>query len=174
MVGEGGEMENEIIKVEELAPAEVKEIKEVPSAGEMVEQAFSQAVIATVQNDAKIQNEIMQGAEKVIQNKTSAIKDRAETEATEAHFNSKKSACECFGFNETTTPRSAVSIMGGWHYIATLIWIFTGMFTFAPIVFVFKKISVMIKQTWLAFLISLIIYVALALSPLWIGYIRGL
>jgi hypothetical protein len=167
-------MENEIIRAEELAPVVAPETKtDVPSAGEMVEQAFSQAVYATVQNDTKIQNEIMQGAEKVIQNKTSAIKARAETEAKEAHFNSKKSACECFGYNETTTEKWAVSLMGIWHGVITAIWIVIGMFTFAPISFVAKKISVIIKKTWIAVVVALCIYLLFALSPLWVEFLRG-
>ena len=150
-------------QAEEKAPT-----TEQPTASDMVEQAFTQAVVATVKNDEKVQSEILQGAEKVIQNKTEEIKARAEREAKEAHFNNKKSACECFGYNETTTEKWAVSLMGVWHNVITAIWITIGMFTFAPITFVAKKLSVIIKSAWLAVLIAIIIYAAFALSPLWV------
>lgn len=143
-------------------------VNETPSASDMVEQAFTQAVVATVTNDEKVQSEILQGAEKVIQNKTEEIKARAEREAKEAHFNNKKSACECFGYNETTTEKWAVSLMGFWHNFITAIWIIIGMFTFAPITFVAKKLSVIIKTAWLAVLVAIVIYVAVALSPFWV------
>lgn len=143
----------------------------VPTAGEMVEHAFNEAVVATVKNDERVQCELLEGAEKVIHNKTSEIKARAEMEEKEAHFNNKKGACECFGYNETTTEKWAVSVMGMWHNIITALWIVLGMFTFAPVTFVAKKLSVIIKNTWLAVAVAVAIYGIFALSPLWIGLI---
>lgn len=148
--------------------------KENQTAGDMVEQAFNEAVVATVKNDEKVQNEIMHSAEKVVRNKAHELKARAETEAKEAHFNNKKSACECFGYNETTTERWAVSLMGAWHNLITAIWIFIGMFTFAPITFVAKKVSVIIKTAWLAVLIAIIIYAIAVSSPFWVELISNL
>ena len=58
--------------------------------------------------------------------------------------------------------------MGIWHNFITAIWIIIGMFTFAPITFVAKKLSVIIKTAWLAVLCAIIIYAAVALSPLWV------
>lgn len=141
-------------------------------AGDLVEQAFNQAVIATVTNDEKVQSDIMHGAEKVIQNKTSKIKAEAELEAKEAHFNNKKGACECFGFNETTTPKWAVNIMGFWVGVLTAIWILIGMVTFAPVTFVAKKVSVIFRKTWLAVLVALVIYIVFLLSPLWLPILK--
>jgi hypothetical protein len=142
-----------------------------PKAGDMVEQAFTAAVYATVANNEKVQSDIAEGAEKVIQNKTSAIKAQAEMEAKEAYFNNKKSACECFGYNETSTEKWAVSIMAIWHNIATAIWIIVGMFTFAPITFFAKRVSVIIKKAWLAVLVGIIIYLLVTTSPFWVRII---
>ena len=144
---------------------------EIPSASDMVEQAFNQAIVATVKNEEKVQKELLESAEKVIHNKTSEIKAKAETEEKAAHFNNKKSACECFGYNEETTEKWAVSAMGIWHNIITAIWIFLGMFTFAPITFVAKKISVIVKRTWLAIVIAILIYAAITTAPLWLSLI---
>lgn len=160
-------MENEIIKKEStVTPTEVQtEVKPTVSAENMVEQAFTEAVAVTVKNDENVQKEIMHNAEKVIHNKTSALKAEAEREAKEAHFNNKKSACECFGYNETTTERWAVSLMGIWHNFITAIWIIIGMFTFAPVTFVAKKLSVLIKTAWVAVLFAIIIYALIVCSP---------
>ncbi len=176
-------MNNEIMLDDSAQKASVANIiaepvvemkKEPQSAGEMVEKAFSEAVCVTVRNDEKVQNEIMHGAEKVIHNKTQAIKDRAEIEAKEAHFNNKKSACECFGYNEASTEKWAVSLMGIWHNIITAIWILIGMVTFAPVTFVAKKLGVLIKSAWLAVVVALIIYVAVVFSPLWLKLLSGI
>jgi hypothetical protein len=142
-----------------------------PKAGEMVEQAFTAAVYATVANNEKVQSDIAEGAEKVIQNKTSAIKAQAELEAKEAFFKNKKNACECFGFNETTTEKWAVSVMAIWHNIATALWIIVGMFTFAPIIFFVKKVNVLIKKAWLAVTVAIIIYLLVTTSPFWVRII---
>ena len=154
----------------------VEPTEQPQKAGDMVEQAFSAAVVATVANNEKVQSDIVEGAEKVIQNKTSAIKAQAELEAKEAYFNNKKGACECFGYNETTTEKWAVNLMALWHNIATAIWIFIGMFTFAPIIFVSKKIRVLVKHAWVAVLLAIVIYLAVVLSPWWVrmlGNING-
>ena len=157
--------ENEIQRV----PIDIRQpTEQPPKAGDMVEQAFSAAVVATVTNNEKVQCEIVEGAEQVISNKTKAIKAQAELEAKEAHFNNKKGACECFGFNETTTEKWAVTLMGFWHNVATAIWIVIGMFTFAPITFVAKKIRVIIKKAWVAVLVAIVIYLIVALSPFWL------
>lgn len=163
-------VKEEFEKITEKQQEEEKEVipKEPQTASDMVEHAFTQAVVATVKNDEKVQSEIIHNAEKVIHNKTSEIKARAEREAKEAHFNNKKSACECFGYNETTTEKWAVSLMGIWHNIVTALWIVIGMFTFAPIIFVAKKLNVIIKTAWIAVLLAILIYIVIVLSPLWV------
>lgn len=174
-------MENGIEKVIPIAPVAIPKlnlgkppVKETkPSAGEMVDQAFNAAIVSTVENDAKVQTELLESAEKVIHNRTNAIKADAEREEKEAHFNNKKSACECFGYNESTTEKWAVTMMGIWHGVITAIWILIGMFTFAPVTFVAKKISVIIKKTWVAVAAAILIYALIATSPLWLRLIGG-
>jgi hypothetical protein len=134
------------------------------TAGELVENAFSQAVIHRVQTDESVQNELLDSAEKVIKNKTNAIKEQAELEDKTAHFNNRKGACECFGYNETTTEKWAVNCMNVWHNIATAVWIFIGAFTFAPITFVAKKIVVIFKIGWIAFVVAILIYIFIAVG----------
>lgn len=142
-----------------------------PSASDLVEQALDQAVVTTIKNDEKVQSEILDGANQIIHNKTNALKTQAKTEEKAAHFNNKKNACECFGYNETTTEKWAVSLMGIWHSVITALWILIGMVTFAPVTFVFKKLSVMIKTTWLAILIAVAIYTIAATSPIWLRWL---
>lgn len=138
---------------------------------DVVEQIFNGAVVETVKNDDIVKKEILDGAKSAIRNKTNAIKDKTETEAKEAHFNNNKGACECFGFTETSTERWAVTMMSFWHRIMTAIWIVTGFITYAPVVFIAHKVSVIIKKTWVAVLVAGLIYGVIATSPLWIGLI---
>lgn len=128
------------------------------TAGELVESAFNQAIVHKVTTDESVQNELLESAGKVIKNKTETLKARADLEDKTAYFNNKKGACECFGYNETTTEKWAVKVMSFWHNIMTAIWLLIGFFTFAPITFVAKKITVIFKKTWVAITLAVILY----------------
>lgn len=125
---------------------------------DLVTTAFNQAVVHMVATDENVQKTLLDSADKVIKNKTDAIRERAELEDKTAHFNNKKGACECFGYSEESTEKWAVNVMSFWYNIATAIWIFAGFFTFAPITFVAKKITVIFKKAWIAITVSILLY----------------
>ena len=141
-------------------------------ATQLVEGAFSEAIINRVQTNQDVQEELLDSADTVIHNKLNAIKARADKEDKETHFNNKKGACECFGYNEATTEKWAVNLMNFWHNIMTAIWLFIGFFTFAPITFIAKKIKVIFKQAWVAVLLAIIIYVAVIGTPILIRFLN--
>lgn len=143
------------------------------TAGELVENAFQQAVVHKVATDTTVQTELLDSAGKVIKNKTSAIRERADQEEKEAYFNNRRGACDCFGYNEATTPKWAVNVMNIWHNIMTALWLFVGFFTFAPVTFVAKKITVIFKKTWLAVTVALVLYLAVTVGiPLLTVYLK--
>lgn len=141
-------------------------------ASELIDTAFNQAVIAKIAESDDVKTDLLNTAEKVIKNQTDAISSDAEAASKKAHFNNKKGACECFGYNEETTEKWAVSVMNVWHNVMTAIWMFIGFFTFAPITFVAKKISVIFKKTWLAVLFAIIIYLAVVFIPIIITIVQ--
>jgi hypothetical protein len=141
-------------------------------ATELVEGAFNQAVVHKVKTDEKVQSQLLDSADKVIQNKVNAVKERAELEDKEAHFNNKKGACECFGYNEKSTEKWAVNIMSWWHNIMTAIWVIIGSVTFAPVTFVAKKIKVIFKATWLCVVLALLIYAGIVAAPFLTGILN--
>ena len=63
-----------------------------------------------------------------------------------ANFNNKKDACESYGFNEKTTPIWATKFMSTGYSIMLAIWLFIGSFTFMPVIFIAKKMSVGLKK----------------------------
>lgn len=142
-------------------------------ATELVENAFSQAIVNRVVENEEVQKELLESADTVIGNKLNAIKARADQEDKEANFNNKKGACECFGYNETTTEKWAVNVMNFWHNIMTAIWIVIGFFTFAPITFVAKKITVIFKKTWIAVTIAIFIYLLVLATPFVTGFLKS-
>lgn len=145
----------------------------VNKAGQMVNAAFDQAVVHEVQTSEELQQELLNGAEQVIKNKVNAIKNEAEREDKAAHFNNKKGACECFGYNEQTTEKWAVNYMNAWHNVFTAIWITLGMITFAPITFIGKKLKVIFKLTWVAMIVAVLIYAAAVLLPILFAFIKS-
>lgn len=150
-------------------PAPVDDVSANDRASQLVESAFSQAIINQVNENKELQEELLDSADAVVRNKVNAIKSLADAEDKETHFNNKKGACECFGYNETTTEKWAVNTMNVWHNIMTAIWLFIGFFTFAPVTFIAKKIAVIFKKAWLAVLLAVIIYLAVILVPLLTG-----
>lgn len=151
----------------------VTEEKPQDTATELVESAFNQAIVHKVTNDETLQNEMLDIAGDVIKNKTNAIKERADQEDKEAYFNNRKGACDCFGYDESTTEKWAVKVMNFWHNIMTAIWIFIGSFTFAPVAFVTKKLVVIFKKTWIAATIAIIIYLLISVGiPLLTGLLN--
>lgn len=145
----------------------------VDRATELIETAFNQAVVHKVQTDETVQEELLETADTVIHNKMNTIKSRADQEDKETHFNNKKGACECFGYNETTTEKWAVNVMNFWHNIMTAIWLFIGFFTFAPVTFVAKKIVVIFKKSWLAVVIAILLYLAVVSIPVVVGFLTS-
>lgn len=145
-----------------------------PSADEVVDKIFNAAVVTTVEKDTEIQEKIVVTAKEAIHNKTQALKHQTETEAKEAYFKSNEGACGCFGFEEKDTEKWAVSLMKIWHRVMTAIWICIGFFTYAPITFIAKKLGVIIKKTWIAVVISAVIYFLIATSPIWIKFFSNI
>lgn len=141
---------------------------------ELVEKAHMAAAQVLIEQSDPVKEEILKGAEHVVHNKTQAIRNRAEQEAKKALFDNNKSACGCFGFEEETTEGWAVRMMRVWHNFATAIWILIGMVTFAPVVFLASKIKVIVKKSWVAVLLAIVLYLAWVLSPLWLHFLGTL
>ena len=94
------------------------------------------------------------------------IETNVDTENKEAHFNNKKDACESYGFNEKTTPIWATNVMSFGYSLMLGLWLFIGSFTFMPIIFIAKKISVGLKKTWLAVVFAIILYLGITFIPI--------
>lgn len=138
----------------------------------LVEKAHSAATVTLIEQSDEVKTEILKGAEQVVHNKTAEIKNRAEQQAKKALFDNNRDACACFGFDEGTTERWAVNYMKIWNRLFTLLWLIAGSITFAPVLFISGKLKAIVKRAWLAVVLAIVIYVAVALSPLWIHIIN--
>lgn len=151
--------------------AETKDIKSVMPVEKstkdlLVDNMFEQAVIHEVVNNQELKDKVLDTAKVYTETKMQTIATDVDTEHKEAVFNNKKDACESYGFNEKRTPIWAIKFMNVGYSIMLALWLFVGTFTYMPIIFIAKKISVGIKNTWIAGLVAVIIYLGVTLAPL--------
>lgn len=133
--------------------------KATQKANEIVGEVFGQAVLHTVTTDEEVRDQLLTTAKKVIQDKTETIADASETENKAQHFKKHEDACSYFGYEEKTTSKFHVRAMAFWAFVLNTIYIFTvGYFVVAPVSFILKKLVVVVKKTWLAVILALLIY----------------
>lgn len=144
------------------APTSIKKT----NTDEIVDKVFGEAIVHTVSTDDKVQEEIITGAKKALHNKTERIKSETEREAKEAHFDNNSDACECFAFKaEKKLPLWAVNIMKVIYDVMLIIWIVLCTFTIAPVIFILQRVKNVIKTTWLAILVAVVVYICVIASP---------
>lgn len=72
-------------------------------------------------------------------------------------------ALDCFGWKETKTERWLIKAAKIWYAIMSLLWFLTGCVTFAPVIFIGKKVEVIFKGKKRSLVAGIVIY-ALCLS----------
>lgn len=146
----------------------------VAAVSDMVGNALSQAVVHQIKNNAELQDQMLNTAENCIKTEMQTVATDVDTKHKKAVFNNAKDACESYGFNEETTPIWAVNFMKVGYSIILAIWLLVGSFTFMPVIFIAKKISVGLKKTWLAVLIALVLYLGVTFVPIIVALLQTL
>ena len=72
----------------------------------------------------------------------------------ESSFN----ALTCFGWSESKTPKGLIKCAHVWYWIMSFAWFIFGAITFAPIIFVYKKVNVVFKDKTKSFIVAIGIY----------------
>ena len=173
---------DELMPMEEIRK-EVKRVQDVPVihfteeskpsvAEATMQNIVGQAVIRQMSND-ETQQRVLKTADKVIKTQISKIENQVEQGEKEAVFSNNKDACDLYGIDEKTVPKWVVNIaklvQNFWYFI----WLIIGAATIAPVVFLGKKIKVVIKKTWVAMLFAVLIYIAIWLTPFLVKLIKG-
>ena len=163
LVEEKKKQEIDIFKKKDNTPAEVKTEDDNQ---QLVQGMFNQAIVHEVANNDILKEKVLDTAKTYVETEMKTIENKVEEKHKEAVFDNNKDACESYGFNEKQTPTWAVKFMRWGYNVILAIWLFFGSFTFMPVIFVAKKISVGIKKTWLAGLLALLIYLGITLLPI--------
>lgn len=166
-------MEVQAVNIFEKRKQEIatQEPPKVDERNELIEGMFKDGIKYQVANNKELQDKVLDTAKTYTETKMQVIQTNVDTEHKEAVFNNKKDVCESYGFNEKTTPIWATTFMAIGYSIMLAIWLFIGSFTFMPVIFVAKKISVGLKKTWIAVLFAILIYLGVVLLPLLIALI---
>lgn len=151
---------------------EVTVMPEKDTKSNLVNQAFDQAVVSSIETDDSLKDNMMATAKVFTRTKMQKIITDVDTEHKKAVFNNKKDACESYGFDEETTPIWATNLMAKGYNVVLAIWLFIGTFTFMPIIFISKKIQVGVKKTWLAILIAILLYLGITFLPILLTLIK--
>lgn len=138
----------------------------------LVQELFEQAVVHEVANNEELQNKVLATAKKFTDTKMKVIEQNVDSEHKEANFNNKKDACESYGFNEKMTPIWATKFMSVGYSVMLAIWLFIGTFTYMPVIFITKKLSVGIKHTWIAIVFALVLYLAVTFVPIILALLK--
>lgn len=168
--------EKEKIKQEETTLTnfernEVAPIEQVQHE-KLVSDVISEAVVFKVKNDNNTKAKFLEASDKVIDNEISKVKSKTETESKKANFLNNKDACDLYGIDESTVPNWVVKSCSRVQNFLYAIWIVIGFFTTAPIVFLSKKIKVVVKKMWFATLVAIMIYACVIGVPILLRYIK--
>jgi hypothetical protein len=68
-------------------------------------------------------------------------------------------ALDCFGWKEARTEKWLIKAARIWYGIMSLLWFLTGCVTFAPIIFISKKVEVIFKGKKKSLIAGIVIYV---------------
>ena len=147
---------------------EKAEVKEEPPKNdqnnELVEQLFQDGIKYQIQTNTELQDRVLETAKTFVENKAEVIQNNVEAEKKESIYNNNKDACEAYGFNEKRTPHWATMFMKWGYNVVLAIYLFLASFTVMPIIFLFKKISVAVKHTWLAIIFALFVYLFITIA----------
>lgn len=147
-------------------------VKKEDEKSELIEDMFKDGIRYQVANNQELQDKVLETAKTYTETKMQVIQTNVDTEKKEANFNNKKDACESYGFNEKTTPVWATKFMSIGYSIMLAIWLCIGTFTFMPVIFIAKKMSVGLKKTWIAVLFALLLYLGITFIPVLIAILK--
>ena len=166
------EIRKEVKRAQEVPVIHFTEENKPSVAETTMQNIVGQAVVHQMSNDDTKQR-VLKTADKVIKTQISKIENQVEQGEKEAVFSNNKDACDLYGIDEKTVPKWVVAVaklvQNFWYFI----WLIIGATTIAPIVFLGKKIKVVIKKTWVAMLFAVLIYAAILLIPLLVKLIKG-
>lgn len=112
-----------------------------------------------VLQDAELRDKMQRSAATVVEKKVDTIVKKTFAENNLATSELEEEGLAIFGYQPGKSVRKwQVKWASIFHAVLSAIWMFVAMFTFAPIVFIARKLHNFVKVTWLGLTLAIVIY----------------
>lgn len=130
-------------------------------------------IIFQVENNRKLQKNVLQNAEEKLMNEIEVSKNRQAKRLQDATYDANEFAANIYGI-DTGRPKWQINLARGGANVFFMIWFVVSTLTFTPIMFFLNMIGVQVKTSSLKWMFTIIIYIGL-LVLLWcvIAWIAG-
>ena len=133
-------------------PKEARTIEDILTPKNVVEEKAREEVS---ENDVDVGKDDVSD-DNVAENAQKSVKKDIKIESREeGSFN----ALTCFGWSETKTPKWLIKCAHFWYGAMSFFWFIFGALTFAPIIFMQKKVDVVIKGKFKSLIFATCIYI---------------
>ena len=137
-------------------------VKEQASdTSEVIEKLQQEALLHAVKTDKATQEKLLDNAKKSAENEFYAMEQKTIAKKQEATYNANEEACRNYGIDKAVALWQ-IKLMKIGSAIWFILYFIIATFTIAPIMVFFKGIKSFIKQTWLAVIFALLLYLVLS------------
>lgn len=142
--------------------------QKAPTLEQHIDNAIATAIQQETQvalQDADLRDKMQNAAASVIEKKVDTVVKKTVGENNLATSELEEEGLGIFGYQPGKSVRRwQVKWAATFHAVLSAIWMFIAMFTFAPVVFIAKKLHNFVKFTWLGIVLALLIYVLIILA----------
>lgn len=164
----------ELIKKENDGAVVKKEDRNLEdlSTEEIVDNLHKQAIVDVVKNDVQVQEALMGNAKNSIINEFESKEQETIDKRQKATYNANEEACKNYGIDKAV-PLWQIRMMKFGSSVWFVIYFIVASVTIAPVNVFFKGIKSFIKQTWLAIIFAIFMYLVITVGiPLIVKFVR--
>lgn len=136
-------------------------VEEKKDTSEVIEKLQQEALLHAVKTDKATQEKLLDNAKKSAENEFYAMEQKTIAKKQEATYNANEEACRNYGIDKAVALWQ-IKLMKIGSAIWFILYFIIATFTIAPIMVFFKGIKSFIKQTWLAVIFALLLYLILS------------
>ena len=136
-------------------------VEEKKDTSEVIEKLQQEALLHAVKTDKATQEKLLDNAKKSAENEFYAMEQKSIAKKQEATYNANEEACRNYGIDKAVALWQ-IKLMKIGSAIWFILYFIIATFTIAPIMVFFKGIKSFIKQTWLAVIFALLLYLVLS------------
>lgn len=151
-------LKTEIVELDQMFAPKVSEEQDHKK---LLTKLQSQAMATVVQSDEETKKELLDTAKESVKNEFQAMKQTSIASKQKATYDANSEACRNYGIDKAV-PLWQIKMMRVGSAFWFVLYFIIATFTVAPIMVFFKGIKSFIKQTWLAIIFAILIYLIFA------------